>query len=65
MFLLGNLQSLIIEVENSLMLLTDLKETQQLQEQYVESRFQLVLHREKKLSQLENARGIIIFVVVM
>uniref|UniRef100_A0A1B6E5N0 Dysbindin n=2 Tax=Clastoptera arizonana TaxID=38151 RepID=A0A1B6E5N0_9HEMI len=54
---IGKFHSLLLEVEDSLIRLTDINETQQLQEKFVEGRFQLALYREKKLNQLENVRA--------
>lgn len=41
----------------SLLSLTDIVEMQLLQENQLESRFRLAMHREKKLAELNNVKG--------
>uniref|UniRef100_A0A1B6KQZ3 Dysbindin n=1 Tax=Graphocephala atropunctata TaxID=36148 RepID=A0A1B6KQZ3_9HEMI len=51
------LQTLVAAVEGSLLELADAVERKELQERQLESRFQLALHREKRLAQLDSLRA--------
>lgn len=52
------------DVELSLLSLTDIVEMQLLQENQLESRFRLAMHREKKLADLNNVKGIVLYTFV-
>lgn len=60
-FLYGSesLQKLVTEVEESLLDLADTVERKELQEKQLESRFQLVIHSEKRQGQLDTLRGML------
>ncbi|XP_046679397.1 uncharacterized protein LOC124366839 [Homalodisca vitripennis] len=51
------LRNLVVEVESSLIELADTVEKKELQERQLESRFQLALHSEKRLAQLDILRA--------
>ncbi|KAG8243562.1 Dysbindin [Homalodisca vitripennis] len=54
------LRNLVVEVESSLIELADTVEKKELQERQLESRFQLALHSEKRLAQLDILRDCVI-----
>uniref|UniRef100_A0A1B6FG93 Dysbindin n=1 Tax=Cuerna arida TaxID=1464854 RepID=A0A1B6FG93_9HEMI len=54
---IGELWSLVVEVESSMIELADTVERKELQERQLESRFQLALHSEKRLAQLDILRA--------
>jgi len=53
---IGSLQEQFEEVHNALFELEDLQEILDLQSKQLDSRFQLALHKEKKLSELKHVR---------
>lgn len=53
---IGELEGLFEEVESALLSLEDVIETQQLQEQQLDQRFQLALHKEKRLAGYEETK---------
>lgn len=57
-FIQGTLEEAFEEVEAALFKLEDLNETLELQSKQLDHRFQLALYKEKKLSELDNYRGI-------
>ncbi|XP_059478146.1 dysbindin protein homolog [Neocloeon triangulifer] len=52
----NNLKHTFEDVEHSLLAFEDLVETQALQEEQLEHRFQLAMYKEKKLAELEDCR---------
>lgn len=52
-----SLHHLVEDIEISLLSLTDIVEMQLLQENQLESRFRLAMHREKKLADLNNVKA--------
>ncbi|XP_022205176.1 dysbindin protein homolog [Nilaparvata lugens] len=54
---IGTLQNSIDKVEKLLIQLEDIVETQHMQEEQLEKRFELAMYREKKLADLDNVRS--------
>lgn len=57
----GSLQELFEEVETSLTNLEDLNEILDLQSRQLDHRFQLALYKEKKLSELNGVKGLLLY----